>query len=97
MAGLGVQRVIGAGVAVSVGSEEEYGLVPPVEHQHHQHVPQLMAGTQVVQLACGCTHTHTHNYKQIPLLNTHVTNICRTGRLLLKEQWIPWWVSDPKL
>lgn len=27
------------------------GLVPPVEHQHHQHVPQLVAGAQVVELA----------------------------------------------
>lgn len=26
------------------------GLVPPVEHQHHQDVPHLVAGAQVVQL-----------------------------------------------
>lgn len=63
---LGVQDVISAGVAVPVVGDEEHRLVPPVEHQNHQHVPQLVTGTQVVQLACGWTwtwtwtQTHTH-------------------------------------
>ena len=48
---LGVLRVqLGAGVAVSVGHDEDGGLVPPVEHQHQQHVPHLVAGAHVVQL-----------------------------------------------
>lgn len=29
------------------------GLVPPVKHRHHQNVPQLVAGAQVVELTWG--------------------------------------------
>lgn len=42
-----------AGPAVSEAHDVQGSLVPPVEHQHHQHVPQLVAGTQVVELAYG--------------------------------------------
>lgn len=41
-----------AGLAVSEAHDVHGGLMPPVEHQHHQDVPHLVAGAQVVQLAC---------------------------------------------
>lgn len=37
-------------LAVSVACDVDGSLVPPVEHQHHQNVPQLVTGTKVVQL-----------------------------------------------
>lgn len=42
----------GTRLAVSEAHDEHGGLMPPVKHQHHQEVPQLVAGTNVVHLAC---------------------------------------------
>lgn len=41
----------GAGPAVPELHDVNSRLMPPVKHQHHQHVPHLVAGAQVVQLA----------------------------------------------
>lgn len=41
----------GAGLAVSEPHDVDGRLVPPVEHEDHQHVPHLVTGTHVVQLA----------------------------------------------
>lgn len=37
-------------LTVPVVHDVDGGLVPPVEHQNHQNVPQLVTGTEVVQL-----------------------------------------------
>lgn len=39
------------GLAVSEVHDVHSGLMPPVEHHHHQDVPHLVAGAQIVQLA----------------------------------------------
>lgn len=46
---------VGARLAVPVRHDEARRLVPPVEHQHQQQVPHLVAGAQVVQLPWGGT------------------------------------------
>lgn len=54
----GVLRVLGAvgtRLAVSVRHDEAWRLVPPVKHQHQQHVPHLVTGAQVVQLTWEVT------------------------------------------
>lgn len=42
--------VLWAGLAVAKVHYGHGSLVPPVKHQHHQDVPQLMTGTKVIQL-----------------------------------------------
>lgn len=43
----------GTGLAVPEVHDVHGGLMPPVEHEHHQDVPQLMAGSKVVHLTCS--------------------------------------------
>lgn len=40
-----------AGLIVSEVHDVDGSLVPPIEHDHHQHMPELMTGTKIVQLA----------------------------------------------
>lgn len=47
---LSVLEVVRAGVCVSVVGEKQCRLMPPVKHEHHQYVPDLVAGADVVQL-----------------------------------------------
>lgn len=47
---LGMKMVVWARVRVAVVGYEKCRLMPPVEHEHHQYVPDLMAGAQIVQL-----------------------------------------------
>ncbi len=44
--------VVRAGLIVSVLHDVDSGLAPPVEHDHHQHMPELVTGSKIVQLAC---------------------------------------------
>lgn len=37
---------------MSVVHDVDSGLVPPVEHDDHQYMPELVTGTKIVQLAC---------------------------------------------
>lgn len=55
---LGVVGGLGTRLAVSVGHDEAWWLVPPVEHEQQQQVPHLVAGAQVVELPCSAT-THS--------------------------------------
>lgn len=52
---LGMKRVFGARVSVAIVGYEKCRLMPPVEYEHHQYVPDLMAGAQVVQLTWKIT------------------------------------------
>lgn len=58
---LRVLRGVGTRLAVSVGHDEGRRLVPPVEHEQQQQVPQLVAGAQVVELPCSTGRTLTHS------------------------------------
>lgn len=48
---LAAPALSGTGLAVSEPHDVHGRLVPPVEHQDYQHVPHLVTGAQVVQLA----------------------------------------------
>lgn len=65
-----------AGPAVAEAHDVHGGLVPPVEHQHHQHVPQLVTGAQVVELAC-----RGRQRKGLRMLNTVCVYVCMRVRV----------------
>lgn len=42
----------GTGLAVPEVHDVHGGLMPPIEHEHDQDVPQLMTGSKIVHLTC---------------------------------------------
>lgn len=93
--------MVGARFAVSVLHDVDGRLMPPVQHDHREDVPYLVARTEVVQLPCWI-----QERKRLAASNTrhrrcvhfagfqHSTIACTAMGGVSSPQWWRWWLKN---